>query len=106
MAKKVLYPHIPGGSKKAAKAKPTRYDCKIDTWQERDRASVVVTDKRTDKTIAEWWDDDVRQMFEDGFFKGGMGGERQLGTEKPSPAFVNSVYDYMESVGMLQKQKG
>ena len=45
----------------------------------------------------------MRQMFEDGFFKGGMGGERKLGTEKPSATFVNSVYDYMESIGVLQK---
>lgn len=93
---------LPATAKKAS-GKPTRYDCKIDTWQERDRLSVVVTDKRNDKTIAEWWDDDVRQMFEDGFFKGSMGGERQLGMEKPSSVFVNSVYDYLESIGKLQK---
>ena len=92
--------YLPATSKKG---KPTRYDCTIDTWQERDRASVVVTDKRTDKVIAQWWDNDVHDMFEDGFFKGGMGGERQLGTEKPSSVFVNSVYDYLESIGTLDK---
>ena len=42
----------------------------VDVWEERDRLSIVVTD-RDDKDVAEWWDDDARQMFEDGFFESG-----------------------------------
>ena len=40
-------------------------DIRVDTWFERDRASVVVY--QDGKEVAEWWDDDVRQMVEDGF---------------------------------------
>lgn len=42
----------------------------VDFWQERDRASVVVyTNEDRDVTIAEWWDGQVHEMIEDGFFK-------------------------------------
>lgn len=81
--------------------KPTRYDVRVDTTQERDRLGIWVTDTRTDKTIAEWWDDNARQMFEDGFFKPGV---PQYSWEKPSPAFVDSVLDYLEDTGVLAKE--
>jgi len=32
---------------------------------------IWITDNRTGKTIAEWWDEDAREMFEQGFFKPG-----------------------------------
>lgn len=88
----------PGGTNMK---KPTRYDVRVDSWQERDRLGIWVTDTRTDKTIAEWWDDNARQMFEDGFFKPGV---PQYSWEKPSPAFVDSVLDYLEHTGVLAKE--
>lgn len=39
----------------------------VDTWFERDRASVVLTDALLGETVLEWWDDDVRQAVVDGF---------------------------------------
>jgi len=45
---------------------PTRYDVSVSSFVERDRLGIWLTDNRTDKLIAEWWDDDARQMFEDG----------------------------------------
>ena len=80
--------------------KPSRDDVSVNSWQERDRLGIWITDNRTGSTIAEWWDDDARQMFEDGFFKpatftasGELGG----------PAFIDSVLDYAEEMGMLAK---
>jgi len=78
--------------------KPTRDDVTVQSWQERDRLGIWITDNRTDKTFAEWWDDEARQMFEDGFFKPGV---PRYATEKPSKEFVESVLDYAESVGLL-----
>lgn len=81
--------------------KPTREDVAIESWTERDRLGIWVTDKKTGKTIAEWWDDNARQMFTDGFFKeadytrsGTLIGRR----------FEDSVLDYLESVGTLAKR--
>jgi uncharacterized membrane protein (UPF0127 family) len=65
-----------------------RSDVSVDSWQERDRLGIWITDRRTDKVIAEWWDDDARQMFEDDFFK-------------PGKQLSESVLDYAESVGLL-----
>ncbi|MBI2852743.1 MAG: hypothetical protein HYX84_06545, partial [Chloroflexi bacterium] len=78
--------------------KPTRHDVTVETWQERDRLGIWITDKRTDKVIAVWWDEDAREMFEQGFFKPGV---PQRTTEKSSRAFIDSVLDYAESVGLL-----
>ena len=78
--------------------KPTRDDVTVQSWQERDRLGIWLTDNRTDKTFAEWWDDEARQMFEDGFFKPGV---PRYATEKPGRGFVESVLDYAESVGLL-----
>lgn len=39
----------------------------IHTWFERDRAHVELRSKKTEETIVEWWDEDVRQAVEDGF---------------------------------------
>lgn len=77
---------------------PTRDEVEISTWQERDRLGIWITDKRTDKTIAEWWDENAREMFEDGFFKPGVP-TRDI--DKPSRAFLESVLDYAESVGLI-----
>ncbi len=79
----------------------TRYDVSVSSFVERDRLGIWITDNRTDKTIAEWWDDDARQMFEDGFFKpatfthsGELGGA----------AFIDSVLDYAEEMRLLAKE--
>ena len=82
------------------KRKPTRDDVEVDTFQERDRLGIWITDKRTDRTIAEWWDDDAREMFEQGFFKPGV---PQHSWEKPSREFVDSVLSYAEEVGLLAR---
>lgn len=39
---------------------------RLDTWFERDRAHVHLTDLRGN-TIIEWWDDEVHAAIEDGF---------------------------------------
>ena len=40
---------------------------RVDTWSERDRLLVRVTDAATGDEIACWWDDDARGLVEDGF---------------------------------------
>ena len=77
--------------------RPTRYDVSVDSWVERDRTGIWVTDKRTGKTIAEWWDEDAREMFEQGFFKPGEIRHQEI----TGRAFEESVLDYAESVGLL-----
>jgi hypothetical protein len=69
----------------------SRAEVDVDVWEERDRLSIVIKDKKTgQRTIAEWWDDDARQMFEDGFFKRGVELKR-------------SVIGYAEDMGLLSK---
>ena len=82
------------------KHKPYRSDVTVEAWQERDRLGIWITDNRTGETIAEWWDDDAREMFEQGFFKPGV---PLYSWEKPSREFVDSVLDYAESVGLLAR---
>jgi len=91
-------PYLPQNKKH----KPTRRDVEIGTWAERDRIGIWITDKRTGKSIAEWWDEDAEEMFEQGFFKPGV---PQRTTEKPSREFVDSVLDYAESIGLLASGK-
>ena len=83
--------------------KPTRYDVHVDSWQERDRLGIWVTDTRTDKTIAEWWDEGAREMFEDGFFKEAdyVRDQKLVGR-----AFEESVLEYLEDMGTLAKESG
>ena len=78
---------------------PTRDEVTIGTSQERDNVDIYLTDNRTDKTIAEWRDDDARQMFEDGFFKPGDWSHGEI----TGNAFENSVLDYAEYIGILKK---
>jgi uncharacterized membrane protein (UPF0127 family) len=84
----------------AKKHKPYRSDVTVEAWQERDRLGIWITDNRTGETIAEWWDDDAKEMFEQGFFKPGV---PLYSWEKPSREFVASVLDYAESVGLLTR---
>jgi len=83
-------------------SKPTREEASVESFSERDRIGIWIEDRRTNKTIVEWWDDDARQMFEDGFFKPGI---PQMSWEKPSTQFINSVLDYAEEMGFLAKEK-
>jgi len=80
--------------------RPTRDDVRVEAWQERDRLGIYVTDNRNEKTIIEWWDDNAREMFEQGWFKPGV---PQYSWEKPTPEFVNSVLEYCEHIGVLRK---
>ncbi|MDD5511553.1 MAG: hypothetical protein PHI12_12195 [Dehalococcoidales bacterium] len=96
-------PMLPDVKKRGKLGKPTRDDVEIHTWQERDRAHVEIRDKRNDETVMEWWDEAVSEMFEDGFFKGGMPREHWWGSESPSGEFEKSVLDYAESMGALAK---
>ncbi len=48
---------------------PERYQ--VDSWEERDRLGIWVTDTQTVKVVFEVWDDEARQLFDDGFLKAG-----------------------------------
>lgn len=48
---------------------PTASEVDVYVWEERDRLHIEARERATDRTIAEWWDEDARQMFEDGFFE-------------------------------------
>jgi len=90
MAKKPpLYPHVPKSQIKKKKT-PTRDDVRVEVWEERDRLHIGIQDKETGDYYVSWWDDDARQMFEDGFFK------RQ-------PNLEESVLAYAEEMGILSK---
>jgi len=78
--------------------KPTREDVTVDSWVERDRIGIWVTDNRTGETIAEWWDNEAREMFEQGFFKEADYTRHQklIGRD-----FEESVKDYLEGLDVL-----
>lgn len=69
---------------------PTRDHVRVEVWEERDRLHIGIQDKESGNYYASWWDEDARQMFEDGFFKSGKGLE-------------NSVLEYAEEMGILAK---
>ena len=67
---------------------PDRRAFKLLTWFERDRAHVQLVDAATEqRSIMEWWDDDVTQALEDGFLD-----RRDL---------LGSALEYAESVGLI-----
>ena len=47
------------------------------------------------KTIAEWWDEDVESMFEDGFFVSGRGKD----------ALARSVLEYLTEMGKIKAKR-
>jgi len=63
---------------------------RVDVWEERDRLSIVVYDAK-DREVAEWWDDDARGMFENGFFKSGK-------------ALEDSVLKYLVDIGRIEEK--
>lgn len=62
----------------------------LEEWNERDRLHIGLREKGTDNTIADWWDDDVRSMFEDGFFN--------------NKRLHQSVVDYANDMSMKAKK--
>lgn len=52
---------------KTARKTFAREDTEVKTWFERDRAHVDLQDRETGRTLIEFWDEDVEQLFEDGF---------------------------------------
>ena len=71
--------------------KPAKAHYEVNLWFERDRASITVTNING-KTIAEWWDEDVQSMFEDGFFVSGKGKNK----------LAASVLDYLQNRGVIK----
>ena len=80
--------------------KPTREDVTVDSWVERDRIGIWVTDMNTGETVAEWWDDEAREMFKNGFFEEAdyIRGQKLIGKR-----FEDSVKGYLEDTGVLAK---
>lgn len=80
---------VPRGSRSTSTT-PACSDLKVTVWEERDRLHIAIVDAATEQeTVAEWWDDDARQMFEDGFFKSG----RELRA---------SVLEYAKDMGLCR----
>ncbi len=92
MAKKPpLYPHVPKSQLKKTKAKPTRDNVRVEVWEERDRLHIGIQDKETGDYYVSWWDDEAREMIEQGFFKSGS-------------ELEESVLAYAEEMGILTKE--
>ncbi|MFW6125465.1 MAG: DUF192 domain-containing protein, partial [Chloroflexota bacterium] len=70
------------------KGRLTRGDVRVEVWEERDRLHIGIQDKDTGEYVIDWWDDEAREMFEQGFFKRGRDLE-------------GSVLDYAEYIGIL-----
>lgn len=64
----------------------------VDIWEERDRVGILVTDDHSDNVVFEIWDDNVRQMFEDGFIK-------------PGKELKDSILSYLRVRKMIRKQE-
>ena len=64
----------------------------ISIWEERDRLIIHVYDDIKGKEVAEWIDDDARDMFTDGFFTSGNVAE--------------SVFDYLCYIGLASVKDG
>jgi hypothetical protein len=67
----------------------------LHTWFERDRAHVELRDRRTGKTIVEWWDEDVQQAIEDGF----------LPHFAPDTELHRAAFDYAKHVGLVEEAR-
>jgi hypothetical protein len=55
-------------------------EVRVEVWDERDRLHIGIQDEEDPRGayIVSWWDDDARQMFDDGFFKSGRGLEQSV----------------------------
>jgi len=67
----------------------SRDDVRVEVWEERDRLHIGIQNKETGEYLASWWDDEAREMFEQGFFERG-------------PRLKESVLSYAEEMGILQ----
>jgi hypothetical protein len=85
-----------------AKKKLTRDDVEIYKWFERDRQHIEVRNKKTQETVAEWWDEAVTQMVEDGFFYSPGLGWRVPAEQRK---LDESVLKYLEDTGVLESGK-
>lgn len=73
-------------------------DTSISVWCERDRLHISIRQTDSGRTLGEWWDDDAREMFEDGFFKSG----RPFGkVDERDPVLHASVFEYLQHVGIV-----
>lgn len=61
----------------------------VNVWEERDRASVSILDAN-DEYVMTWWDEDVHDMIEMGFFTQGR-------------RFEDSVIAYASEMGMIKE---
>jgi hypothetical protein len=61
----------------------------VDTWEERDRLHISLTDSCCDKELLDLWDDDARSAIEDGFID-----PRKL---------LDSTIEYARELGLLGK---
>lgn len=68
-----------------------RDDCSVTTWFERDRAHVAI--ECGNDTVAEWWDDDVQDMADSGYFT----------MNKGDAALERSVLDYAVEMGLISE---
>lgn len=69
----------------------------VEHWFERDRAFVGIQEADSGEYLAEWWDDDVANLFDGGeFYSPGIGFRIPSELEK----FKRSVVDYAESTGV------
>lgn len=68
-----------------------RDDCTVNTWFERDRAHVSL--ECGDETVAEWWDDEVQDMADSGYFT----------MNKGDAALSRSVLDYAVEMGLISE---
>jgi len=73
----------------SSKSKLSRDDVRVEVWEERDRLHIGIQNKETGDYLASWWDNEAREMFEQGFF------ERE-------PRLKESVLSYAEEMGILQ----
>ena len=70
--------------------KLSRDDVRVEVWEERDRLHIGIQNKEPGDYLKSWWDDDAREMFEQGFFKSG-------------PGLEESVLEYAEEIGILER---
>lgn len=87
----------------------------LSIWQERDRLHINAhmapeiphpfleghKIETSERTIAEWWDEDAESMFELGLFKPGIVRGR-LGCDTADPKMTDSVRKYLVDMGLAR----
>src|SRR5205823_1880758 len=67
-------------------------DTYVGTWFERDRQHVELLQKGTDRTLIEWWDEEVSEAVEDGFLN--------------PRDYHRSAYEYAVYIGAIRDPSG